>query len=289
MNVYRAYLLRTTNEEEGGTIFGIGDNLISLAFLLGTLSIPFFAQNRSYFWLGIIIILSNLILYIILHYIKDEKFLDKPKTRFSVINPVRTISKSLDFIKKGDYFPLMTLAAALFGGLFYGSIWFIFPLKFADAGELSFIDGLELGIYDLVTVFTAGICGHLADKYNWKKMHLSGWIIVLAGMWMLPLLNFRLGLIIAGLIIGIGNNLFYYSACHALEKYDKMHKEDGAFTAFTKMCETLGYAISPLLVGAVYYYYGFTMALVAGISLSSIVALLMIVFSVRMGKFKIRF
>ncbi len=283
LNNVGTYLLRTTDRKEGGTIFGIADNVISLAILLGTFSLPFFIQNRAFFWLGVALVICNAIYFLILQFVKDDIAPEyKQKIQLAHINPIATARKAWTFVRKNNNYPLMLLATAAYTGFFYGTIWFVIPLKFATSGSLSLADGLELGIYELVTVVTAGICGHLADKLPWKRMHLWGWVMTLIGMWLIPFFPLQMGLIIAGLIIGLGNNIFYYAACHALEQFDDDHRADGTFWAFVKMIQSASYAVVPLVCGFFYQFYGFVPALVFGISLSSIIAIWMIIYTLRL-------
>jgi nitrate reductase gamma subunit len=68
-------------------------------------------------------------------------------------------------------------------------------------------------------------------------------------------------LILLGVVIGVGNNLTYTSAQHALEAYDDDHDEDGAFVALREIVLNSGYAVVPILLGMIYAQGGFVASL----------------------------
>jgi MFS family permease len=120
---------------------------------------------------------------------------------------------------------------------------------------------MTLGIYELMTIFCAALMGYIADKYDWKFLHILGWILAICGVVVMSLFPTVLMLILSGAIVGIGNNMFSESAHHALEKYDIDHAEDGAFMALSAIARESGYMVSPIVCGILYGTYGFQAAL----------------------------
>jgi MFS family permease len=155
------------------------------------------------------------------------------------------------------------------------TIWFVIPLQIAKLGGGAQA-GLGLGIYELVTIFFAGMAGFLADTYNWRLSNTLGWILIAGGGIALAAFPTLTGLIISGSVIAIGNNLAHYASAHALETYDKDHREDGSFMAFGNMLENLGWGFSPLLVGYLYAKFGFDTSLLFCTAIAILSALVMI-------------
>lgn len=279
LRVNETYVLRVTNKSEGGLIFGISENVYSIAYFLSTLSIAFFTltSNHKYAaWMMIIFGLFNLIsvMFIKNDFVKKNK--KEKRSILSDLNPFNSIKSAMHFVRMNGNYPLMTLSASAFQGIFYGTIWFIFPLYLAQAGISSIEGGLQLGIYELVTIFIAGICGYMADKYNWKHIHSIGWFLVMVGVMLMPFFAWPLSLIIIGFVIGVGNNMFVFAAEHALEAFDIDHKEDGAFMATNKMVGDFSYGISPVIAGFLYFEYGFEIALMFSSFICILLAIWMI-------------
>ncbi|MCA9487248.1 MAG: MFS transporter [Nanoarchaeota archaeon] len=279
--INETYLLRITKKNEGGVIFGIAENLFSIAYFFATLSIAFFSITEHHKIAATVMIIFFFFSFFSLHSIQNDidplrKKTHKKITTKSLLNPIFAVKRAIHFIKLNNNYPLMTLAASCFQGIFYGTIWFVFPLHLVELGISSVEGGLQLGVYELVTIFIAGISGYLADKYNWRHIHSFGWFLILLGVALMPFFVWPLSLIIIGAIIGVGNNLFYFAAEHALEAYDIDHKEDGEFMAINKMVGDFSYGISPILVGFLYFKYGFQSSLIFSSLISGSIALWMI-------------
>lgn len=275
------YILRMAQKNKGGLIFGVSENIFSISYFLTTIFIPFFLINDMYKVATLIVsVVATINLFIIFTIKNDNVFLgagNKSKgSIFSSISPLKSIKSGINFVKVNNNYPLMTLSGATFQGVFYGSIWFLIPIQIVNVGFSGFYDGLQLGIYEIVTIFLATYSGYLADKYNWRHLHSFGWCLVVIGVLFLPFYSFPLGLIIIGAIIALGNNLFWFAAEHALEKYDIDHEEDGEFISLKTMMSNLGYAISPLVCGFLYKVYGFSVALLFASVVCSIIGVWMI-------------
>lgn len=278
LRINETYILRVTKKDEGGLMFGLSENIYSISYFLATLSIPYFTITGNYTLaakLMLIFAIFNLIL--VLRIKNDLKYVNKKKESIlKSLNPILSLKNAIHFIKMNNNYPIMAIAASIFQGIFYGTIWFIFPVHLANINYSGIEGGLQLGIYELVTIFLAGYSGYLADKYNWKYFHSLGWVLILIGVILMPVYSFPSGLIIIGLIIGIGNNFSFFSAEHVLEAKDIDHKEDGAFMAVNKMSLDASYAISPIIAGFLYNLYGFSISLFFSSIICSFLAVWMI-------------
>jgi len=272
------YILRITKKDEGGMAFGLYGNISSLAIFLATVTLPFFVIAGHEVFAAWALMAVYGISFTILSFLPDDiaaRQLERSSLLHSM-NPIPAIKNGIRFIKENKNYPLLLIGATLFEGVFYGTIWFVFPLHIAKIGLSGGGGGLQLGVYDLVTALFAGYAGYLADKYNWRHTHSLGWIFVIAGLIALPFYGWPTWLIIVGFIIAIGNNLSYYSAAHALEANDIDHREDGEFVGLKSIVSSLGYAIAPLIAGFMYSTYGFKPALIASSSICIVLALSMV-------------
>jgi hypothetical protein len=137
----------------------------------------------------------------------------------------------------------------LFEWIFYASIWFIFPLLIASTlqGQTGW---LTLWIYEIITIFCAGLCWLLADRFSWKNLSMLWWLLI--GVWVVifivPTGNIYVSLLIGGVLIAIGNNMIFWASSHILEKTDHDHKEDGSFVALQRIVENIGFVIMPVIL-----------------------------------------
>jgi len=269
------YVLRTVKQDEGGMAFGLFGNINSLAIFLATASLPLFILSGHEAWAAWVLIATYGLSFLILLFLPDDIAERKGGSFFESMNPVPAIRNGWKFIKINRLYPMLIVGAAFFEGMFYGTIWFIFPIHLAKAA-VGGGSGFQLGIYDLVTALFAGYAGYLADRYNWRHTHSIGWIFVILGLMVLPFYELPAWLIMVGFIIAVGNNLSYYAASHALEANDIDHKEDGEFIGLKNIITNLGWAISPLIAGFLYSRYGFTFSLVVNSSLCILIALAMV-------------
>ncbi|MCX6780534.1 MAG: MFS transporter, partial [Candidatus Magasanikbacteria bacterium] len=261
-----------------GLLFGIYGNISSLAIFIATVSLPFFVLSNHHDLAALNLIIIYATSFIILLFLPNEG-IDKQASKISfwkALNPIPSIKHGLHFVRINDGYPALSLGASLFEGLFYGTIWFIFPLHMAKVGLSGAETGMHLGVYDLVTALFAGYAGYLADKYNWRHTHSLGWIFVVIGLIALPFYSWPTWLIIVGFVIAIGNNLSYYAAAHALEAHDIDHREDGSFIGLKTISNSLGYAVAPILAGYLYSQYGFATSLGVNSFLCAIIAFAMI-------------
>jgi MFS family permease len=284
------YILKTSKKDEGGMLFGIFGNMSSSAVFLATAALPFYViAGREMLAAWTLIVVYGLS-FLILYFLPNDQVLVEDNSRgfWTSLNPLPAVRQGLHFVKANSNYPMLTLGATFFEGIFYGTVWFIFPLHMAKVGLAGMQSGMHLGVYDLVTALFAGYAGFLADKYNWRHAHSLGWFFVIVGLIALPFYGWPVWLVIVGFVIAIGNNLSYYAAAHALEANDIDHREDGSFVGLKSVASSLGYAISPLIAGYLYSRYGFAVSLSVNSALCIIIAIAMIWFTWRLENLPVK-
>lgn len=278
-NASETYVLRMSSKREGGLIFGITENIYAIAYFLSSILIPFFVIAENQILAAWLLLASSVFCFLGVMRIPNDIAPSRQRKKIrltDMLKPWAAVRRAFYFLRKSNYYPVMAIGSAVFEGLFYGAIWFVFPLHIAQESTGLFEGGLQLGIYEVVTILMAGYTGYLADKYNWRHIHSLGWFVMALGVILLPFSNYPLWLILIGLIIAIGNNLFVFAADHALELYDGDHSADGSFLSLKQIALDTGYAISPLMVGFLYSAYGFTVSLSSISVLCVILAAMMI-------------
>ncbi len=285
LRIADTYILRVASKSKGGFVFGIYNEFKAVAYLLATLSIPFFTITNNYIYAaGLLILISLIDIYLVFRVADDLK---EPKeiSLLESFNVLTTIKSGFKFVKKNKGYPILILTASVFEGVFHGAIWFLFPIHLVSTGiSNGFYDSLQLGIYEIVTIFLAGYLGFLADKFNWKHIHTFGWSLAILGVILMPIFSLPLGLVISGFIIALGSNLFFSASEHVLEKFDFDHQEDGEFISLKNVILDISYGISPIIMGILYHMKGFetTLAILAGII--AIVGLFIIRFAWKLEK-----
>lgn len=272
-----AYLLRTSRAGEGGLIFGLMENIYAVASFLAALSLPYFVATDNHFTGALVMLVTAIAgILIVLPLPNDTTERAPVRSFWQSFNVLALLRNGWHFTKTNGWYPIFALGNSLFEGIFYGTIWFVIPLHLA-AGDARIVEGLELGIYELITIFFAGMAGYAADNYNWRHLNTLGWLLVAAGAIALLFSDTTLSLILVGVIIAVGNNLFAFAGSHALEAYDKDHRDDGAFIGFSNMVNDLGYALGPLAAGFAYAYGGFTASLLFAVTATVALAITMTV------------
>ena len=277
-----AYLLRTGGKEEGGLIFGVAENIYAMANFLASLSLPFLVLAGHESIAAAVMIATSLCGAVMLARIPNDRGRRSQKRWTEALNFIGAIRDGLRFVKSNHLYPLLALGSAAFEGLFYGVLWFAIPLEIVGGGSFSIVEGLELGIYEIVTVFFAGYAGYLADRYHWRAVHLLGWVLAAVGAIGLLWSPGVWPLVIAGALIGIGNNFFAFAASHALEAHDIDHRRDGAFVGLSNMVSDLGYAVGPLVAGILYSTAGFGGSIAFAVAVTILIGSFMTVLARRL-------
>lgn len=255
-------ILQNTNSKDGGFWFGIKEEICSVGSFLGALAIPFFILAERWIWIGIIWALTQGIALLFLSMVSQTSQKKKIISHSSPkINLFGTLKAGLHFIKVNHKYPLFAVGSFLFQGVFYGAIWFVFPIYIADQ-IITNNGSLSLGIHEIMKLTLAIVCGILADRINWKILEEYAWILMIIMVWILPFWHSINALIFVGIFIGISANFFVAAGNHALAQHDEDHEEDGQFASFSRIIMNIGFALSPVIVGYLYQYVSFAASLV---------------------------
>ena len=167
------YLLRAVKSSEGGVVFGIKEEVFAIANFLGLLIFAAFLEPERWVMLGGITLIFNIVALWFLSDVTPVLKKKEPLKLAKALNIFGIIKVGLNFIKINHKYPLFVIGSRVFEGIFYGSIWFLFPIHLGSMvleGDAS----LPLGIYEIITFVLALFCGILADRLDWRKFRING-------------------------------------------------------------------------------------------------------------------
>lgn len=258
-----AYILRVSPAGSSGIAFGFLVTLAGVGRFVATLIQPYLV-TQSY-PRGAWIMIGTMILFALflawsqddvssLHLsdnTKDNKADNKHIWRQSITHTLahsykRAFLHGWVFVCRCRYFPLVPLSVALWEGIFFGSLRFIIPLYLAQHPDY-ISQGWEIGIYEVVSIFIAVLCGYLVDKWHTWRIVGIGWIMILIGSLIMILSPHITTMITIGLIIAIANSLLYASGQHILAIHDRDHDDDGAYSQMRQFVLNIGFMLMPLL------------------------------------------
>jgi MFS family permease len=250
LNSTQTYILQITPKKAWGLLFGIAESIIAIGTLIATFLIPWFEQ-QSLMYAWILLVFLMIVRYIWTYFLASPKIKIERENiwKKELFNLLHHIKKWWHFIKFNKFYPLFHIITMFFEGVFYASVWFLFPLFIASAAENLF-GWLSLGIYEIITIFFGWFFGWMADKYNWKKVYIIWWILVMFGVsfFFINVSNVMFLIIIGWAIIWIGNNMVFGASSHILEKTDSDHREDWSFIALQKIVNGLWCIIMPVIM-----------------------------------------
>jgi len=264
LRVTSTYVMRTIGADEGGAIFGLRDSFVGLMSFVATLTFGFFLDESRLlliFWVAAGLAAANLLATFFarddLECEQAEKFAWK-----KVLNPLSTVRHGMHFIRENEYYPLLLVFYEAFNSAFYAGVWFLFPLYFASMEDGSFIDGLPLGIYEIVTVVLSGVVGVIADRRGWFSLGFFGSILLVVSLLLLPIFGENFWWLVAvGGVITVWDVTICGAFNHVVEEHDVDHAEDGSFQAFRSMFSNIFFTFVPITIGWVYGAFGFIPAL----------------------------
>lgn len=254
------YTLRTTPSSQSGIGFGILIMFAGLGRFLWTLVQPHLIQEQFQIYWPVIMIIAMFFFAVALFFMKSDLepnpavILHKQELhehiQLSLLrvlsNYKTTFSSGWIFIQRCRKFPLIPLTVSFFEGIFFGSLWFIIPLYLAAHPDVV-SRGLEIGIYEIVSVCFALLAGYIADKGNSITNVVIWWLGVLIGIWILYFHPSVEVLVIVWVIIGLSNNLLYATGQHILAANDVDHEHDGAYSQTRNIIANIGYMFMPVL------------------------------------------
>ena len=254
------YTLRTSPSSKTGIAFGIVVMLAGLWRFIGTLIQPSLIQEATQIYAPLILIGSMLIFGILLFFIRSDLAPDpaiifnkewlNSRIKTSLIGVLwayqHTFYRGWRFINRCRQFPLIPLTISFFEGVFFASLWFIIPLYLAAHPEFH-STGLEIGIYEIISVAVAVVFGFIADKGKSIRNVVIWRTWVLIGVWILYFHPTLESLIMVGVIIWLSNNLLYATGQHILAVNDVDHENDGAYAQTRTIVANIGYMFMPVM------------------------------------------
>lgn len=254
------YTLRTSPSSKTGIAFGIVVMLAGLGRFVGTLIQPSLIQESAQVYGPWIMIACMLLFGISLLFIKSDLEPDPAiifnkegldnRIKTSLIGILwtykNTFYRGWRFIIRCRQFPLIPLTVSFFEGVYFASLWFIIPLYLASHPDFM-STGLEIGIYEIISVCVALVFGYVADKGNSITNAVIWWVGVLIGVWILYFHPSVEVLVIVGVIVGLSNNLLYATGQHVLAVNDVDHDNDGAYAQTRTIIANIWYMFMPVI------------------------------------------
>jgi MFS family permease len=268
-------ILNNSQKESGGFWFGLKNEMYSLGNFIGLMLLPYFLLKENWPAVALYSVVSSILGLLIIKDVTDKPASHKTETLLQRINIFAVFQKGIRYVKANHSYPVFALGTQLFQGVYFGAIWFLFPLHLA---HLMGSGGISLGVYEIVTLCLAIVCGILADRMNWRKIEEISWGIMILLVWILTFYYTYMSLILLGIFIGIANNFFSAASYHALTRYNENPAENGGYSSFLRAILNVGYMVSPLLCGFLYEYSGFHSAMVYVAMSVSIIGMWMIGF-----------
>jgi MFS family permease len=274
-----AYVTHVSEKKSGGKNFGIFQAIAGVGIFWATIIYPVI-KGMIYPLVPLLTIGAMAILFVLTYFVpKDSLHLqEKPQQTVSGIYAALflTLQKGRHFVKVNSYYPLFYIGYTFFRGFIYAALLFLIPLHLMSVKSGNFIDGLPIGIYELLVIFFWWICGYFADKVDWKRYNIIGWGLIVAGFLGMIWWHDTMGMIVLGAIAGMGRNVMYAASTHILAEKDIDHKEDADFTALERSVLKIGSVIAPLMLGPIYQWWGFQMGIIIVSSFMALIGIFMI-------------
>jgi len=258
-----AYILSYAPKEHAGKFISLRDVYGSLGVVLASASLPLVLLLPVRL-IGAVLIALFAVSYIALSFappdagsIREEKL---PTQHYYIRrHRMRTAFRAM---KKLNPASTMLLLSGFAASIFYGVIWFVVPLVIATQGNSELL-GIGLGMFDFAVVMLGFFLGGLADRANKRTLVFFGLLIFsIAGM----LLGFNFGwlFLLFGFLATSGDEMAGISLWSWLHALDKEHDRDGLIAGIVNLFDDLGWAIGPIVAGALYAAIGPTWAIVLG-------------------------
>jgi predicted MFS family arabinose efflux permease len=260
-----AYVTHTSDKNSGGKNFGIFQAIAGVGIFWATMIYPMI-KSVVYPIVPLATIGAMAVLFLCTFFVTPDTLhhQEHPKKSINQIYAAlfETLKKWWHFVKVNQYYPVFYMSYAFFRWFVYTALLFLIPLHLMNVKSGNVIDGLPIGIYELLVIFFGWICGYFADKVDRRTYNILGWGLIVLGFLGMIRWHDTTGLVILGFIAGMGRNIMYAASTHILEEKDIDHKEDTDFTALERSILKVGSVIAPLILGPVYQYGGFQMGII---------------------------
>ncbi len=251
-----AYILSHTPQGYAGRFIALKDVFSSLGIVFSSAVLPFvlhLSVPQVGYFIFVLLLISLTMLFLSPKDHVSVHLEKKIDTHHYYIK--RTfITTSLRAITKLNPASSTLLLLGLSGSIFYGAIWFVVPLVIAHQANAGLL-GVGLGIFDFAVVVLGFLLGNLADKFNRRTLVFFGLLLFsLSGM----LLGFNFGwlFLLFGFLATSGDEMAGVSLWSWLHTLDKEHAHNGTISGIINLFQDLGWAIGPMLAGALYVKIG---------------------------------
>ena len=261
-----AYILSHAEKKTSGQFISTKEIFGSIGVVLST-GILGFAVGLAPATIGLIITISMGLAFISLFFAPKD-------THKAVVNDTphhqnnlrrNALRKTLSTLKSLSPASIMLVLVGFAACTFYAVIWFIIPLVIAHQSNGDFLSA-SLSVFDLSVVILGYFIGKIADHNDKRQVVFIG-LLIFAVSGMLLSFNFNWLFLIFGFLATTGDELASISLWSWLHNLDENHQHDGLISGTITFFEDLGWAIGPLIAGALYDPIGptLTIALSSGL------------------------
>ncbi len=261
-----AYILSHTTEAESGRFFSMRETFNSVGVVLASVSLPFVLLLPVYAAGGILLLLLVAAFCSLTLSPADKERLPPRhertphQRRHARGHALSTLARTIWRLNPASgMLVLLTFAA----GMFYGVIWFVIPLVIAAQQANAGMLGLGLAVFDFSVVVLGYLIGSWADRGNKRAFVFFGLLIFsLCGM--AAGMNLGIFFLLFGFLATAGEEMAGISLWSWLHHLDHEHDSDGAISGVITLFDDLGYAIGPIMAGALFILVGPQMTIVLG-------------------------
>lgn len=248
-------LSRSLDEDKRGECTGYASAVFTLGGAIGAIIGGFiFTKLNNYklvFYLTSIGILLTIIFIIIK--IRKAKFVNKcKKEKESISCKIKGI---IETIKDERLLAKIILLGciALLGDFIYGAIVSIFPFYGQEVlNSTPFYTSVIISIYLFVFGIFAPLGGVTSDKIGVKKQLIISFIVMIISLFTLSMIKSIIVFTILIIIYFLGATFLNSALQNSLLKFGENEKIKGIVFGVVGACESLGYAIAPIISSCIY-------------------------------------
>lgn len=248
-------LSRSLDEDKRGECIGYASAVFTLGGAIGAIIGGFiFTKLNNYklvFYLTSIGILLTIIFIIIK--IRKAKFVNKcKKEKESISCKIKGIIETIK--NEGLLAKIILLGCiALLGDFIYGAIVCIFPFYGQEVlNSTPFYTSVIISIYLFVFGIFAPLGGVTSDKIGVKKQLLISFIVMIISLFILSMVKSIALFTIVIIIYFLGATFLNSALQNSLLKFGENEKIKGIVFGVVGACESLGYAIAPVISSCIY-------------------------------------
>lgn len=250
-----ALLARSLDENRRGESTGYASAVFTLGGAIGAIVGGFIFNKLNNYKLVFYLTSSGIVLTIMFIAIKikksklDSKYKrDKKKFRCKLKEILLTIKKERLLAKI-----ILLGAIALLGDFIYGAIVSIIPFYGQDVlSSTPFYTSIIISVYLFVFGIFAPIGGWTSDKIGVKKQLFMSFIVMIIALTILSMIKTLRLFTISIIIYFLGATFLNSGLQNSLLKFGEKKKVEGIIFGVVGACESLGYAIGPIILSYIY-------------------------------------